>query len=97
MAQTLAKRGVKTSGGQKQRLSIARAFLKNPPILIFDEANIWSDTTREKVVQQSLNVPEKTEPLFCGRLLFICVRSGQCQKTLINGKMELQKKVHIRS
>ncbi|MBI1331371.1 MAG: ATP-binding cassette domain-containing protein [Armatimonadetes bacterium] len=51
----VGERGYKLSGGEKQRIAIARAILKNPKILILDEATSALDTHSERLIQQSLN------------------------------------------
>lgn len=51
---TVGERGLKLSGGEKQRVGIARTLLKNPPILVLDEATSALDTETERNIQESL-------------------------------------------
>lgn len=73
----IGQRGVKLSGGQKQRLSIARVFLKDPPIIIFDEATSSLDNESEKAVQESLEMLTNNRTTFVIAHRLSTVRNAQ--------------------
>ena len=56
MATIVGDRGIKLSGGQRQRIAIARAFLKDAPILLLDEATAALDTESEEAIREALSL-----------------------------------------
>jgi subfamily B ATP-binding cassette protein MsbA len=85
----IGDRGMKLSGGQKQRICIARAVLKNPPIMLLDEATSALDTESEKLVQDALNnlMKNRTSLVIAHRLstiqsadLIVVLEEGQVRE-----------------
>lgn len=88
----VGERGQKLSGGQRQRISIARAVLKNPPVLILDEATSSVDNETEAAIQRSLEkiVVGRTTIMIAHRLS--TVRNADCIFVLENGLLKEQGK-----
>lgn len=83
----IGSKGIYVSGGECQRLSIARAFLKNAPVLILDEATAFADPDNERLVQQAFEklAKDKTVIMIAHRLS--TVTNADCIYVLADGKV----------
>ena len=78
MNTVVGERGLKLSGGEKQRVAIARTLLKNPPILVLDEATSALDTLTEREIKQSLNdLTEKRTTIIIAHRLSTVVEANK--------------------
>lgn len=86
-ATRIGERGQKLSGGQRQRLALARAILKNPPILILDEATSAVDNETEAAIQRSLDVVSRNRSTIVIAHRLSTVRQADCIHLLEAGKI----------
>ncbi len=86
-ATKIGERGQKLSGGQRQRLALARAILKNPPILILDEATSAVDNETEAAIQRSLDVVSRNRTTIAIAHRLSTVRQAHCIHLMEGGQI----------
>ena len=86
-ATRIGERGQKLSGGQRQRLALARAILKNPPILILDEATSAVDNETEAAIQRSLEVVSRNRTTIVIAHRLSTVRQADCIHLMEGGRI----------